>query len=343
MKKLCLLILLALVATTVAMAQGPTPGVDELGAHNGYGRGCVMCHAPHGGALGNNVTSTTNQTSGVTTAYSDSYNGQYALWGQALTLYYGLATSFSGDGAAKYPVTLPSNPTAGISDANTVILLCLSCHDGNLARVGMMKGTTVETLPIVGGHAPTWFGSTQGNTSSNYANEHPVGGYAVVKCGGGYNWDCTGGDTVTSPSKGGAAVTGTVVPGAAILMNGAASSQFVANYPGSFWNNWSWSAGIPTGTSNTYAGCMTTSVCSASNPLASFSNTSTKNGVSCTVCHNQHSETAYGNSMGNWSTMFFIKGYYNPTTGGNSVAQFCRNCHGGNSNEMVGVTGVGTT
>jgi hypothetical protein len=42
----------------------------------------------------------------------------------------------------------------------------------------------------------------------------------------------------------------------------------------------------------------------------------------------------------NYSTMFFIRGYYNPTSGGNSVAQFCRNCHGGESNEMNGVTGV---
>jgi cytochrome c553 len=36
--------------------------------------------------------------------------------------------------------------------------------------------------------------------------------------------------------------------------------------------------------------------------------------------------------------MFFIKGEYAPTTGGNSVAQFCRNCHGGESNEMKGLT-----
>ena len=41
--------------------------------------------------------------------------------------------------------------------------------------------------------------------------------------------------------------------------------------------------------------------------------------------------------------MFFIKGYYNPNDGGNSVAQFCRNCHGGESNEMNGVLSVPTT
>ena len=41
--------------------------------------------------------------------------------------------------------------------------------------------------------------------------------------------------------------------------------------------------------------------------------------------------------------MFFIKGYYNPYNGGNTVAQFCRNCHGGNSNEMEGLMNVPTT
>jgi hypothetical protein len=40
--------------------------------------------------------------------------------------------------------------------------------------------------------------------------------------------------------------------------------------------------------------------------------------------------------------MFFVKGYYNPYNGGNSVAQFCRNCHGGNSNEMAGLMSIPT-
>jgi hypothetical protein len=40
--------------------------------------------------------------------------------------------------------------------------------------------------------------------------------------------------------------------------------------------------------------------------------------------------------------MFFIKGYYNPSANGNSVAQFCRNCHGGESNEAHGLMAVPT-
>jgi cytochrome c553 len=328
MKKLNLLILVALAAASVAMAQ--TAGNDVLGAHNGYGRGCVMCHAPHGGSFGNGTGATGNN--------ADPNNGVIALWGQNIAPYYNLQTAFSGDGKAKYPVTLPANALAGAHDANTVILLCLSCHDGSIAQVSMMQGTTVETLPVVGGHAPTLFGTTPGNKSTYYANEHPVGGFAVVGCGGGHNWDCAGGDTNTSPTKGGAAVTGTVNPGPQITMTGTASSAFVANNPSSFWNNWSY-----TGTVTAYNTCLITSGCGFSNPLASFSNTGTINGVGCTTCHDQHSMTRYTNSTGSYSTMFFIRGQYTPLAGGNAVAQFCRNCHGGESNEMNGLMNIPTT
>src|SRR5271165_1618784 len=98
MKKISLLILMVLVITTVAMAQAPPYGADVLGAHNGYGRGCVMCHAPHSGSLGN----------GVKSPSGDPQNGMYALWGEDLTPLFGQTFNFSGDGSARYPVTLPA-------------------------------------------------------------------------------------------------------------------------------------------------------------------------------------------------------------------------------------------
>jgi len=337
MKKLTFLIILALASAVLALGQAQGPGVtpgsgttytggyagqtpgwtpaagtnppvlyggDELGAHLGYGRGCVMCHAPHGGAEGNGITTT------------DSYNGEVALWGQNLAPLYGAGIAFSGDGnfakgsttpnsQLKYPVTLPSNPLAGISDPTTVILLCLSCHDGQVAKVAMMKGQTVETLPVVGGTAPTLFGLTPGNstTAGLYVNEHPVGPNAYVQCNAGsyvYGWDCSGGGNTTS----------------AIAMTGTGSSAFLKNYAASFWNT-------------------------GRNPLANYG--TTVNGVTCTTCHNQHSMTVWSVGGNNYTTMFFIRGYYNPYTGGNSVAQFCRNCHGGNSNEMEGLLNIPTT
>jgi hypothetical protein len=289
MKRLVLVLFLAIVTISMAMAQ-PIPQVsnqttDILGAHTGYGRGCVMCHAPHSGSAGNGVSK------------GDATSGNYALWGQDLTPLYGQTLTFGDPSTTNaYSVTLPAAGTiTSAHDANTVILFCLSCHDGNLAKVGMMKGKTVESLPIVGGNAPTLLGN-DGSVAGNYSNDHPVGANAIVNCGGQYNWDCTGGGTT------------------AIAMTGTASSQFVKNYG--------------------YAVSLST-----------FGTTVTA--VTCTSCHNQHSQNVYSGTMtsvkGNYQTMFFLRGYYNPNTGGNNAAQFCRQCHGGESNEMAGQMNVPTT
>jgi cytochrome c553 len=84
--------------------------------------------------------------------------------------------------------------------------------------------------------------------------------------------------------------------------------------------------------------------------------------VVCTTCHNQHlmnvvsvtnapftystgtvavSGTPTGLPTGTYATMFFVRGPYNPADGNpltNQTAQFCRQCHGGESNEMNGST-----
>jgi len=289
MKKAMLVLLMVVAVAALASAQVTYKGgADVLGAHNGYGRGCVKCHAPHSGALGNGKATT------------DPQNGMYALWGQDLTPLYGKTFDFSGDGTANYAVTLP--PEGGITsahDANTVILFCLSCHDGVLTSVGMMQGQTVETLPIVGGTAPTLLAKAAPSGGTPYQNDHPVGQNAIVGCGGQYSWDCSGGGNTTT----------------AITMNGTASTAFLTNYSGSFWN-------------------------AGGNPLATFG--TTVNAVTCTTCHDQHSMTAYANKKGSFSTMFFIRGQYTPNANGNAVAQFCRNCHGGESNEMHGLMNVPT-
>jgi len=306
MKKISLLIFMVLVTTVVAMAVTPPYGADVLGAHNGYGRGCVMCHAPHSGVLGNGAATS-----------SDTQNGMIALWGENVVPLEGATANFGG---GSYPVTFPGNGSLSGSDPNTTsILFCLSCHDGNVAKGGMMVGTTVETLPIVGGNAPTLLngpGVGPGGTGNGYQNDHPVGILAVVGCGtAAHGWDCTAG-TATTP----------------ILMNGPASTAFLTNNPSSFWNS-----------APNHSGVI--------NPLATYTGT-TMSAVVCTTCHNQHSMTSYSNTSTTtvggktsttvFATMFFIKGQYTPGTGGNSVAQFCRNCHGGESNEMNGVMSVPT-
>jgi cytochrome c553 len=276
------IVLLTAICAMVAMAQ-PTSitnlTTDVLGAHNVYGRGCVACHAPHSGPAGNGVPK------GV--------GANVALWGQDLSPLFGQTLSFGDNG--KYTVTLPANSAAitSASDPATVIIFCLSCHDGNLAKPGMMKGVTVETLPVVGGNAPTFLGN-DGSGAGNYENDHPVGPLATIGCGGQYNWDCT----ISATGK--------------IQMTGTASAAFVLNY-----------------------GQTVSPAVIANVPT-----------VTCTTCHDQHSETIYAgkiaNVQGYYQTMFFVRGYYNPVVGGNSVAQFCRNCHGGESNEMHGQLSVPT-
>jgi len=307
MKKLSLLILAALVAASVAIAQ-----TDELGAHNCHGRGCVACHAPHGGAEGNGVTTT------------DTGNGGVALWGENLSPYYGLTFNFA---STSYPVTLPSSMAGfSISDTSSIVLACLSCHDGSIARVSMMTGTTVETLPVVGGNAPTLFGLTPGNSGYNYFNEHPVGPKAMVSCGGTYNWDCSGGGNTLQP----------------IYMNGTASKQFLINYPASFWNAETITPCGPSPLPACSTG-VTWGYNTSHNPLSTPTGGTTVNAVTCTTCHNQHDMIVWTVNGVNYPTMFFIRGAYQPASGGNNVSQFCRNCHGGNSNEMAGIMNVPTS
>ena len=74
--------------------------------------------------------------------------------------------------------------------------------------------------------------------------------------------------------------------------------------------------------------------------------------VQCTTCHNQHLMNVVkvtngpnsGLPSGNYATMFFIRAPYNPATQtGNQTAQFCRQCHGGEANEMNGGSNIPTS
>jgi hypothetical protein len=283
MKKVLLITLVVFAAATFAMAQiGQSPTGDVLGAHLNYGRGCPACHAPHSGAYGNGAAKT-----------ADPNAGNIALWGQDVGSLVGQTLTFGGTGPGTgYSETLPGL-SAGTPD--TVITMCLSCHDGNLAKGAMMKNAIYETLPPTYGTyntIPTLLGN-DGTTTGNYLNDHPVGLNAVIGCGGQYNWDCT------------------IVNGTITYPQGTKMYQFVQNYgffvsPGNYNNT----------------------------PV-----------VTCTTCHNQHlmnvvkvtTGTKSGLPTGYYATMFFVRAPYNPADGNtntNQTAQFCRECHGGESNEM---------
>ena len=302
MKKAMLLGFLVLLTAGLAMGQNWSSPVDVLGAHNNNGRGCAGCHAPHSGSFGSGH-------GGAADA------GSYALWGQDASPLYGKTIAFGDNGS--YTELMPSTIAGGSQEVGG-ILLCLSCHDGNVTpsnmmqnqayeqRIGLLTNTAYGAAPI-----PTLLGK-DGTTAGNYTNDHPVGQMATVRAGSGLVYTAGKGFSVTP---------------------GTPYAQFVANYgypalaPGK-WSN-------PTGET------------AAGQPY-----------VLCTTCHNQHVMTVYTSSAASpiandgggkyYATYFFVNGPYNPNinnvanTNAPSSTQFCRQCHFGEANEANNTNNITT-
>ena len=181
------------------------------------------------------------------------------------------------------------------------MLTCLSCHDGNYASSAMMKNRVYEKLPPSYGSANS-IPTLLGSDSSNPGNY-----LNEHPAGLSATINCGGSDWDCSISNSGA-----------VRMTGSHSSQFVSDYgffvkPG-IYNN--------------------------------------KPVVVCTTCHDQHvmnvvtvsSKSNSGLPAGTYATMFFLRAPYNPAStniSSNQTAQFCRQCHAAESNEMNGsVTGT---
>ncbi len=293
MKKVILLAIFVLAVTGLMIGQNWSSTVDVLGAHNNQGRGCAGCHAPHSGSFGSGH-------GGAADA------GSYALWGQDASPLYGQTIKFGDNG--QYVEVLPTSITSGSTEVGG-ILLCLSCHDGNLTasnmmtnqsyeqKIGLLTNTAYGNKPI-----PTLLGN-DGTTAGNYTNDHPVGVNANI--------------STTQPGLVWAAGKFTVTPGSPY-------AQFVANY--------GWPALAPGKWSTPYG------INSAGQPY-----------VACTTCHNQHVMTVYTSSTASpimndgggkfYATYFFVNGPYNPNlqtyarTSAPSTTQFCRQCHFGEANE----------
>ena len=309
MKKVMMLVVLVLFTAGMAMAQNWSSPVDVLGAHNNGGRGCAGCHAPHSGSFGSGHGGGADA-------------GSYALWGQDASPLYGKTIAF-GDGG-RYTELLPSTITGGSQEVGG-ILLCLSCHDGNLTpnnmmanqsyeqKIGLLTNKAYGTNPI-----PTLLGN-DGSTAGNYNNDHPVGTNATMVS------------------------RGVVMQGAGTGITFAGTAFTVA--PGTpyatFVNNYGWPALAPGKWSNPYG------VNAAGAPY-----------VLCTTCHNQHVMTVYTSSAASpiaadgggkyYATFFFVNGPYNPNidnvanTNAPSTTQFCRQCHFGEANEANNTNNITT-
>ena len=187
---------LGLISLTPVMAWAQRSAVtgDALGAHLNGGRGCNACHTGHSANIASGGASDGSATAGP------------ALWGQDVTGLYGRTIATGG---GEYTETLPTSQDAATPDVKG-LLVCLTCHDGNMAPAAHMKNKIYEPLPATYDRyesIPTLFGLQE----SGYLSQHPVGLSVAVKCGGHENWDCT-------QSSG------------EINMNGPMSSRFVSNY-----------------------------------------------------------------------------------------------------------------
>jgi len=310
MKKAILAILFVLAVAGLMLGQTYSSPTDVLGAHNNQGRGCAGCHAPHSGAFG----------SGHTPVKNAADSGSYALWGQDASPLYGASLAFGDSG--KYTEVLPSTISTGSTEVGG-ILLCLSCHDGNVTysnmmtnhsyeqTIGLLKNTTYGSANI-----PTLLGN-DGTSANNYTNDHPVGLNATLTSYGVPMQGATSGVTFTNNVFG--------------YTPGTQFAQFVANYgwpalaPGKWSNPYGVNAGVPY--------------------------------MTCTTCHNQHIMTVYtattsspiaGQTSGTYPTFFFVNGPYNPnnqTYASNqapSTTQFCRQCHFSEANEANGTNNIST-
>ncbi|HUN63336.1 MAG TPA: hypothetical protein VMU53_15165 [Candidatus Sulfotelmatobacter sp.] len=304
MKKAILVGLFVLASAGLAMGQNWSSTVDVLGAHNNGGRGCAGCHSPHSGAFG----------SGHTPKNGGADTGSYALWGQDASPLYGATVKFGDNG--KYVEVLPGSITSGSTEVGG-ILLCLSCHDGNVTysnmmtnqsyeqRVGMLTNTAYGSSPI-----PTLLGN-DGSSAGNYTNDHPVGLNATISSGNGLVW-ANNAFTVTAGSQ---------------------YAQYVANYgwPALAPGKWSAPYGI-NGSGQPYVVCTT---CHNQHVMTVYTSSTTS--------------PIAGDGGGKfYATYFFINGPYNPNVTlasaqvAPSTTQFCRQCHFGESNEANNTTTIKT-
>jgi hypothetical protein len=301
MKKAMLVVLFVLAVGGLVMAQNWSSPVDVLGAHNNNGRGCAGCHSPHSGSFGSGHAGAAD-------------TGSYALWGQDASPLYGKTIAFGDNGT--YTEVLPSTIAGGSQEVGG-ILLCLSCHDGNVTASNMMVNQSYEqriglltNTSYGSGKIPTLLGN-DGTTAGNYTNDHPVGQLANISTGSG------------------------LVSTAGVLSVTAGSpyAQFVANYgwPALAPGKWSNPYGI-TAAGKPYVLCTT---CHNQHVMTVYTSSAT-------------SPIANDGGGKYYATFFFVNGPYNPNinnvanTNAPSTTQFCRQCHFGESNEANNTNNITT-
>src|SRR5579864_502289 len=117
-----LVLLLAAAVGGAAQAYPSASGVaDLLGPHSDGARGCAVCHASRSAA----ASSEQGEGTGSVATY---------LWGSSSAPQYGVAVALADDARS---VEVRPAAVSGRRQDVTGVLLCLSCHDGNLTPHNM--------------------------------------------------------------------------------------------------------------------------------------------------------------------------------------------------------------
>lgn len=280
---------------------------NKLGPHASGGRGCSGCHAPHSGTVGN----------------VGAGDGGDDLWSLNIGPLYGTDEA-TGDFDASS--TDSATPVAAADAEVRGIMMCLSCHDGQIAKGAMVTASSYEGsvgLPVV---APML--SSSGMVAPNYIKAHPVGAKATL--------GSLGLDSHVQLKAGGCLQGGVVVPCLEVKPTALAYRSFVEAYGSpSLTFGHSNPVGIPEG---------------AMDASEAF--------VTCTSCHTPHTMHGFKSSTAVpiakkadrvFPSHFFIAAPYNPEVQpspneASSATQFCRQCHFSDigANEEVGILTVKT-
>src|SRR5579859_1540113 len=266
---------------------------DVLGPHNDGARGCVVCHVPRSGPY------SVEQGDGKTLT---------GLWGAISAPAYGSSVTLA-DGMRV--VTFRPQAVAGGVQEVKGILLCLSCHDGNLTPQNMMQSSSYEHQMGLLGLTPyrnAKIASLLGE-GEDAAKEHPLGLSARINPGNGLVWS----------------------NGAFTVLPGTPYAQFVANY------------GLPALAGKRVG---TYGISEDGEPYAMCTTCHDQHVHS--VYASKPASPIAGDGGGKvYTTYFLVNGPYNPMAGraqvnASSAEQFCRQCHFEIANEGNNSNGVPT-
>lgn len=277
-----------LAASLSAAAQADSPEgrvADVLGPHNEGARGCMVCHASRSATV-----NSSDEREGTGTTF---------LWGNSGPSYDRHFLLADESRWVELQAGLP-----GGSQEVAGVLLCLSCHDGNLTPYNMMQSWSYERQVGLLGRTPfrdqkiaSLLGREEGPME-----DHPIGVNAPINPGGGLVF----------------------VNGKFSVIPKSPYAAFIANYgwPSLAPGKHSKAFGV-TSSGKPYTLCTTCHdqhvrnvyVSGATSPIA-------------------------GDATGRfYTTYFFVNGPYNPTENKladnptTSSTQFCRQCHFDLSNE----------